>query len=109
MAGRSEPQYAAIDVSSLGDNTIVAAVAGRSIRVIAAFLVASGGVNTVRLESGAGGTALTGPMNLGADGQLVLPINGFGWFETDVGAILNLELSAATSVAGALVYEEVEG
>ena len=52
--------------------------------------------------------ALTGLMDLAADGQLVLPLNGFGWFETVAGELLNLELSAATLVAGALVYEEVE-
>lgn len=108
MAIRSEAQYAAISAAASGDNTLVAAIAGKKIRVLSAVLVASGGANTVRFESGAGGTALTGQMDLAADGQLVLPLNGFGWFETGVAALLNLELSAATPVAGALVYEEVE-
>lgn len=105
MPSKSEPQYAAITASTLGDNTLVAAISGKAIRVLAAILVASGGANTVRFESGAGGTALTGQMDLAADGQLVLPLNGFGWFESGAGALLNLELSAATLVAGALVYE----
>lgn len=105
---KSNPQYAVIAAASLGDNTLVAAVTGKKIRVLAAVLVASGGANTVRFESGAGGTALTGLMDLAADGQLVLPRNGSGWFETAAGALLNLELSVATSVAGMLVYEEGE-
>ena len=47
-------------------------------------------------------------MDLAADGQLILPLNGFGWLETAAAVLLNLELSAATLVAGVLVYEEVE-
>lgn len=107
---KSETQFAVISAAALGDNTLVVAVTApedRKIRVLAAVLVASGGANTVRFESAAGGTALTGQMNLAADGQLVIPINGFGCFETVAGELLNLELSAATSVAGFLVYEEV--
>lgn len=110
---KSETQYAVIAATSIGDNTLVAAVTGKKIRVLSMVLVASGGANTVRLESDAGGAALTGLMDIAAvsatsDGQLVLPLNGFGWFETVAGELLNLELSAATLVAGALVYEEIE-
>lgn len=108
MPIKSTPQYAVIAAATLGDNTLVAAVTGKKIRVLAAVLVASGGANTVRFESGAAGTALSGQMDVAADGQLILPLNGFGWLETAAGALLNLELSAGTSVAGALVYEEVE-
>ncbi|MEE8543248.1 MAG: hypothetical protein V3S94_05260 [Gammaproteobacteria bacterium] len=108
MPIKSAPQYAVIAAAGLGDNTLVAAVALKKIRVLSAVLVASGGANTVRFESGAGGTALSGLIDLGADGQLVLPLNGFGWLETAAAALLNLELSAATLVAGVLVYEEVE-
>lgn len=108
MPIKSVTQYAVIDAAVLGDNTLVAAVTGKKIRVLAAVLVASGGANNVRFESGAAGAALTGVMNLAADGQLVLPLNGFGWLETVAGVLLNLELSAATLVAGTLVYQEVE-
>lgn len=104
----SEVQYASVDVATLGDNTLVAAVTGKRIRVVALFLVASGGANTLRFESGAGGTALSGQFNLAANGQLVLPFNTAGWLQTAAAALLNLELSAATSVDGALAYVEVE-
>lgn len=103
----SEVQYASISVTAAGDNTVVAAVAGRKIRVLGVFLVASGGANTVRFESGAGGTALTGAMDLASDGQFAPGYNPLGWFETAAGALLNLELSAGTLVAGALTYVEV--
>lgn len=108
MALRSDVQRAAVAAASSGDNTLVAAVAGKRIRVLALVLVASGGANSVRLESAAGGTALSGVMDLVSDGQLVLPYNAAGWCETVAAELLNLELSAATAVAGLLLYALVE-
>lgn len=100
------PKYAAIDAATSGDNTLVAAVSGKKIRVLAVFLVAAGTVN-VRFEGGAGGTALSGQMNLVANTGFVLNYNPVGWFETAVTTLLNLELSGAISVDGSLVYIEV--
>ena len=53
---------AKIDAASSGDNTLVAAVTGKKIRVLAAFFTMTGTAVTIRFESGAGGTALTGQM-----------------------------------------------
>ena len=100
------PKYAVIDHNGNGDNTIVAAVTGQKIRVLAMFLI-SGGTVTVRFESGASGTALTGQMSLIAQAGWTLPYNPVGWFETAAGALLNLELSAGVSVDGCLVYQVV--
>ena len=100
------PKFAIIDAASSGDNTLVAAVSSKKIRVLSLFLVASAAV-TVRVESGAGGTALTGQMQLAANGGFVLPFNPVGWFETAATTLLNLELSGAISVDGSLVYVEV--
>lgn len=102
----SETKYAIIDAATLGDNTIVAAVTGKKLRVLALFLVAAAAV-TARFESAAGGTALTGQMVLAANGVLTLPFNPEGWFETAAAALLNLELSAAVSVDGAVTFAEV--
>jgi hypothetical protein len=100
------PKFAVIDVASSGDNTVLAAVASKKIRVLALMLVASGTVN-VRFESGAGGTALTGIMPLVANSGFVLPHNPLGWFETASNTLLNLELGGAVSVDGCLTYIEV--
>lgn len=100
------PKFAVIDAATSGDNTLVASVAGKKIRVLALFLVAAGTVTT-RFESGAGGTALTGQMNLVANSGFSLPFNPVGWFETAATTLLNLELSAAVSVDGCLTYVEV--
>ena len=103
----SEIKYAVIDDASSGDNTLVAAAgAGVKIRVLSAMLVAAGDVD-VRFESGAGGTALTGQMDLTTNSGFTLPFNPGGWFETGDNALLNLELSGAVSVDGCLSYVEV--
>ena len=100
------PKFAAIDVATSGDNTVVSAVASSKIRVVSVFVVSAGDVN-VRFEDGAGGTALTGQMNLTTNSGFVLPFNPVGWFETSANTLLNLELSGAISVDGALTYVEV--
>lgn len=97
----------AIDHATSGDNTLVAAVSNTKIRVLAVCLIAAGAV-TARFESGAAGTALTGQMNIAANGGFVLPFNPVGWFETAASDLLNLELSGAVSVDGVLVYQEID-
>lgn len=100
------PKFAIIDAASSGDNTIVSAVNPKKLRVLSLFVVAAAAV-TVRFESGAGGTALTGQMVLAANGGFALPFNPVGWFETASNTLLNLELSGAVSVDGSLTYVEV--
>ncbi len=100
------PKFSAIDAATSGDNTLVAAVVGKKIRVVSLLLVSAGTVNA-RFEDGAGGSALSGQMNLVANSGFTLPFNPVGWFETTANTLLNLELSAAISVDGMLTYIEV--
>lgn len=101
------PAYAIIDAATSGDNTLLSAQgSGNKIRVHSLFVVASAAV-TIRFESGAGGTALTGQMQLAANGGFVLPFNPVGWFETAGNTLLNLELSGAISVDGNFQYTVV--
>lgn len=101
------PVFLAIDAATSGDNTLLAAQgAGNKIRVHQLMLVAAG-TTTVRFESGAGGTALSGQMNLVANTGFVLPYSPIGWFETAANTLLNLELSAAVSVDGVCAYTVV--
>lgn len=95
-----------IDSSGSGDNTLVAAVAGKKIRVYQIVLIAAGTV-TIRFESGAGGTALTGQMPLTVSTGFSSGWCPVGHFETAVGALLNLELSGAVSVDGWMLYGEI--
>lgn len=102
----AQVKYAVIDAASSGDNTIVAAVTGKKIRVVSLFYLAAGTVTT-RFESGASGTALTGQMQHTAQTGVVLPFNEDGWFQTAAGVLLNLELSTNVSIDGCLSYIEV--
>lgn len=103
-------KFAVIDDASSGDNTVIAAVSGKKIRVLSYTLVPTADV-TVRFESGAAGTALTGQMVLFQEDGVVtqnLSVNcgSYGCFETAAGALLNLELSGAVSVDGHITYIE---
>ena len=97
---------AVIDAATSGNNTLVAAVTGKKIRVLAAFFTMTGTAVTIRFEDGAGGTALTGQMGPTAGQTIVLPFNPVGWFETSASTLLNMELGGAQSVDGVLVYIE---
>ena len=101
------PKFAVIDGATSGDNTLVAAVTGKKIRVLALHATMTGTLVTIRFESGAGGTALTGQMQPLAGNSITLPFNPVGWFETAASALLNMELGGAQSVDGCLVYVEV--
>ena len=100
------PKFAVIDNATSGDNTIVAAVTGKKIRVLQVCLIAAGAM-TVRFESAASGTALTGQMNVNSTTGFNSGYCPTGHFETVAGELLNLELSAATSADGWIVYMEV--
>lgn len=97
---------AVISGATSGDNTIIAADATKKIKVLSLFLVAVTAV-TVRFESAAGGTALTGVMSIGATGGFVLPApsdpNNY-WFATAANELLNMELGGAVQVSGAITY-----
>lgn len=105
MAVISEVQFVVINGAATA--TLVAAqAAGVKIRVVALFLVNTT-AQSVTFKSGAGGTAITGPLPLAALGQLVLPFNPMGHFETAAAALLELSLSGATQVGGVLQYVTV--
>ena len=103
-----QPKFAIIDHASSGDNTLVSAVAGKRIRVLNIVMVVSGTV-TIRFESGASGTALTGQIALTAQTGFAPGFDPTGHFQTAVGQLLNLELSDAVSCDGWLKYVEVGG
>lgn len=99
------PKFAVISASAT-DNTIVAAVATKAIRVIQMDMMSLVGVNG-RFLSGVGGAVLTGFSFIGSNGGLVRPFSPVGWFQTATNTLLNLNLSAAQSVGGCLTYVEV--
>lgn len=108
------PKFAAINTVN-GNNTVVAAVSGKKIRVLAALIV--GAVTAQKqfiFQDGTNGTFLTGSMYLGdnsstsntTDGIFVWDYSPVGHFETSAGNLLDLE-SFGAEIRGCLTYVEV--
>ena len=100
------PKFAAIAASTSGNNTLIAAVTSKKIRVLAVAFMADGAVNA-KFQSGAGDTDLSGLFYMVANTGAALPYNPAGWFETASNTLLNLNLSAAIAVGGCITYIEV--
>ena len=100
------PKFVAISAATSGNNTLLAAVSGKKIRVLSYTLVCTSAV-TAKFQSGAGGTDLTGAMPFGANGGVSVPFNPVGHFETGSAVLLNLVLGSAVQVSGHLCYVEV--
>lgn len=101
--GSSTVLFAPINVSSSGDNTVVAGVTSKKIKVLSVVLVAAGAVS-VKWRSGT--TDLSGAMPLAANSGFVLPsASPVGrYFETASGQALNINLSGAVQVSGHISY-----
>ena len=91
----------AVTTAALGATELVAAEAGRRIRVLAIVAITTL-ANSINLESAT--TDISGIFPLAANGGLVLPYTEQGWCETAVGEALNITLSAATSTGIQLIY-----
>jgi len=89
-----------------GNVTLVAAVTGKKIRVISLCISLTGN-GTLAIQSGAGGTALTGTMPLLGSTPLVLQENPSGWFETAASTLLNASVATSTATNGHLSYIEI--
>ena len=81
------------------DADLVAAVTDKKIRVLAMALGGEGG-NAI-FESGT--TELFGPFLL-SQGSVVLPFLATGWFETDAGEALRIDLSGTNKTGGSITY-----
>lgn len=92
-----------LDTSTLGSNAVVSAITNSKIIVLAVALVA-GASNNVKFLSAA--NQISSTMALAANGGVVLPFHQYGWFSTNVGEALNINLSAATSVGVTITYIE---
>jgi len=95
---------AVIDTASSGDNTLVAAVTGQTIRLYKIVLYANA-ANTVILKDGAS-TKLMGNIDLPAKAGYVIDNDSSGHcpFTCTVSNALVLNLSAATQVSGRVWY-----
>lgn len=95
--------YAPINLSAAGASTLVTGVAGKSIVVLSAWVICSQACN-VSFETLTGGVLIAGPGYCIANGGFVLPMNSGGWFETQPGDSLLINLSPGVAVGGSLSY-----
>jgi hypothetical protein len=92
-------------VTLAASGQVVAAVAGKRIRVFALVTSALLACN-VKFQSNT--TDITAAFPLAANGGFVMPAIGQAWFVTATGEALNLVMSLATSVAVQVIYDVVE-
>ena len=101
---------AKIDVSSSGDNTIVSAVAGKMIKVVAFSLQANPVVGTVSVKWKDGtNTDLTGAYIWGAREGMAMSMTPQAFlFATSAGNALILNLSNSSPVVGHVTYFDTD-
>lgn len=97
----SAPMFAPISASTSGNNTLVAASAGRKIRVLSVNFIAADAVNAT-FKSGS--VAVSGAYPLTAQSGAALGYSPVGHFETVAGQALVLTLDGAVQVSGCLTY-----
>lgn len=97
-------KFAVVAASASGDNVIVAAVAGKKIRVLSVAMSCAAAVNVQWQDSTP--TNLSGVMEFAAKGGYSAEAKN-GLFETASNTILHLNLSSAVAVGGHISYVEV--
>lgn len=100
------PKFAVISTGTNGDNTIVAAVAGKKIRVLSYMFISSG---TVTAKWQSSGTDVSGAMAFIANTGVSSGYNPKGHFETVTEEALEINQNSTAVLAGHLNYIEVDG
>ena len=104
------PLFANITASSSGATSVVAAVTSKRIRVLSFRVTASAAVNVKfqsHVVSPPSATDITGLAYYAANGGEVTGFSPVGWFQTNVGEELDINLSGAIAVGGSIVYVTV--
>lgn len=97
---------APFDLAAAGN--LVAAVAGKRIRLLGAVLIAgaAGATFAVQTKPAGAGTNLIPPVTMAANAYMVWNLGGIGWTETAVGQALYCNLSAG-ALKGVIRYQEI--
>lgn len=95
-----------VNYTGPGTTTLVAAVAGRIVEIVACYLLAQSATTIELLSSGGG--AIVGPTGHAASTGYVLGFGGI-WGTTATGEGLQMTVGSAAQVGGVLVYRQVAG
>jgi len=102
IAGRYPLKQAVIDFATAATHEVVAAVPGKSIRVVSMFFTVGGPCN---LTWQSGSTPLTGAMEFADSGGMTHESqDGIMW--TTKGEALNLDSDAVVQLSGTITYFE---
>jgi hypothetical protein len=92
--------------SGSGNNTMIAAVASKKIALLGGLFM-SAGIVDAKLQDGAGGTDKSGLKKLIANMGWEWTPTELTWVVGSTNTLLNLNLSAAISVAWEVIYAEI--
>lgn len=94
----------AVDFSASGDNTVIAGVVNKTIRVFRMFFVCSA-ATSITIKNGAG-TNLTGAMAMSANGGFTLDFQNEAWFHTSASNAFILNQTGTAQVSGRVYYQQ---
>lgn len=101
--GTEAAQYAKADIAaSQTASQLVAAAAGKKIRVLAIAFVCGGTATNATLNSAS--TAISAVFQNAANGGAVLPFNPVGWMETVEGEALTITTGTGSQTGVQVVY-----
>jgi hypothetical protein len=94
--------------ASQTDSSVITAVTGKKLVVLAVFAVAGGTATnlTFNTKPSGAGSAISPLIANGANGGAVLPFNLAGWFETNVGEGLSITTGAGSATGLEVLYIE---
>ena len=95
--------------ASQTDSVVVAAVAGKVLRVLSAVLVTGGTatITTFNSKGSGAGTAISPAFALGINGVLTLARHKDGWFDTNGGEALTVTTGAGSTTGILVSYAEM--
>jgi hypothetical protein len=98
-------KHADISIASSGDNTVIAAISGKSIKVHQIWLTAVGGAVNLIFKDGASTSLNATAVPLTAAGSsMTFQYTGEPWWLTSPGNAFIINLSGAVSVTGRIYY-----
>jgi len=93
---------AIIDISTSGNNTVIAGTTGQVIRIWKLFFVCNAAVNII-FRDGAS-TNLTGTMDILANGSVALDFDAEPWYTLSSGNDFIINLSAGQQISGRVYF-----
>ena len=96
--------HSVVSFLSSGDNVVVAAITGQTIRIFKIYLVLSG-ATSITMKDGAG-INLSGAMSMLANGAFILDFDSEPWHVTSTGNAFIINSTNAVQISGTVIYTQ---